>query len=94
MEIKNKNTQAQRAMASHARATASELRQVYGRYSDAKRRAMDYCKGLCARLDGWDLRILGANSMAFSVGFYFTDKGTGAVCFAYITKDYDRFFYA
>ena len=67
------------------------LWQVYGRYSQAKENAMQYCVDLMHRLDGWGIRILSHNCMMFTVGFCFNDPDTGVLRFAYITRDYDRF---
>lgn len=66
------------------------LRDVYGRYSEAKADAEDYCLDLCYnKLNGRGFVILSANTMQFSVGFLFEDPETGAERFAYITRDYN-----
>ena len=70
---------------------ATELYHVYGRFSKAKIEAMDYCKKLMHSLGGKDLKICSHNDQSFSVGFEFPSPTTGAICFAYITKNYDRF---
>lgn len=71
---------------------SSNLYECYANPSAAKRDAMDYCLRLCRDLNGTDLRIIGYNCMVFSVGFVFTDEN-GRKCFAYITRDYDRYMY-
>jgi len=73
---------------------AKSLWDVYGTYSTRKAAAFRYCEDLQRDLNGSALRILSANSQAFTVGFFFKDPETGEGMFAYITKDYDRFCYA
>lgn len=64
------------------------LRDVYGIYSKLKENAYAYCEDLVDKYDGYGLRIIGHNSMAFSVGFIgYID---GLKHFFYITRDYDR----
>ena len=91
MEQVKYNRIAREHYSAYNRATASELWEVYGSYSHAKARAMNRCRRLCADLDGWGLRILSHTSRTFTVGFEFPDPVTGEICFAYITRDYDRF---
>lgn len=74
--------------------TFSDIWDAYGKPSAAKVRAWDYCKNLCSEKNGTDLIITGRNSMKFSAVFKFKEEGTGRDCFAYITKDYDRYAYA
>lgn len=69
----------------------TELYHIYGKFSQAKINAFERCKALMQSLGGEGLRILGHNCDTFSVGFEFPNPETGAMCFAYITKDYDRF---
>lgn len=73
------------------RSSALELWDVYGACSVNKRRAFNFCKELCEALSGHDLKIISHNLQAFTVGFMFTHPTTGADCFAYITRDYNRF---
>ena len=90
--IKSKmNKTMQAAYERYEESTDTELWQVYGRYSHAKRNAMEYCRELCYKLDGHGLRIISHNTMCFSVGFEFTNPTNGAECFAYITRDNNRF---
>ena len=86
-------TQKQREMLdSYERADNSgELYQVYGRFSSAKREALDYCKSVRAQLDGYDPRIPSANSFIFTYAFRYIDED-GDEALAYITPNYDRFF--
>ena len=67
------------------------LDHAYKSYSIAKANAFDYCIDLMKTKNGWGLKIISANTFAFSVGFWFIHPETGAVCFAYITRDYDRY---
>lgn len=71
------------------RSTATELYHVYGRYSEYKISAMQYCRDMCRNFDGHFVRILSHNSNVFSVGFIFQDAEH--TYFAYITRDYDRY---
>ena len=68
---------------------ATKLSDVYGRYSKAKENAFEYCKELCHKLDGRDLKIVSHTVPKFTAGFEFTDPDTGVVKFMYITADYD-----
>lgn len=68
----------------YLRSNDTTLWHIYGRFSEYKQRAYDYCVELMRSLDGYDLRIIGHNCDTFSVGFR-TDTH-----FVYITKSYDR----
>lgn len=74
--------------------TYTDIYDAYEKPSVYKVRAWDYCKRLCAEKNGRDLIITGKNCMKFSAVFKFKEEGTGRDCFAYITKDYDRYAYA
>lgn len=74
--------------------SASDIYTAYKTPSVHKVRAFERCKSLCARLNGYDLRIAAAGHQTFSVVFRFTDAETGKPCVAYITRDYDRFAFA
>ena len=65
-----------------------DLDDVYDSYSDAKRRAYQYCLNLMEEYDGDGIVILAHNCMTFSVGFY--GYINGLKHFFYITRDYDR----
>lgn len=69
----------------------STLEEAYNNCSTAKWRAYHYCLELCRKLDGYNFQILGHNCMTFSVGFEYVGKETGALCYAYITRDHDSF---
>ena len=68
---------------------ATDIHSAYGKPSYAKVAAFEYCRNLCASLDGWGLKILAHGCQTFSVGFEFCDPETGVVRFAYITRDYN-----
>lgn len=76
-------------ISTYNRSEADSLRKVYGRYSDKKERAWDYCKDLCRRYSGERLRVLSHNSFIFTAGFRFTDPETGVLRFMFITPSYD-----
>lgn len=67
------------------------LDDCYSSYSAAKENAMDYCVNLFIDHDGAEMKIIGYNSMTFSVGFMGIVDGKSA--FIYITKDYDRYIF-
>ena len=69
----------------------TELWQVYGRFSHEKAKELEKCKQLAYSLDGERFRIVHHNCHKFTVGFEFPNPETGAMCFAYITRDADRF---
>ena len=69
----------------YRRATATELHQVYGRYSEKKREAFERCRNIQATYGGYDGRICTANGWQFTYGFKF-DNGYHQTCLCYITK--------
>ena len=71
-------------------ATASALWQIYGRYSQQKANAFEYCKRLQYERHGYGLRVFNGNSFTFSAGFQYRDPETGKLMLMYITKDFDR----
>ena len=62
-----------------------DLYDVYASFSREKARAFDYCKDLCRRYGGFCLKIVGANSQTFSVGFEYPDTETGVMMFCWHT---------
>lgn len=78
----------------HRGYTYSDIWEAYDRPSVYKVRAWEYCKQLCADLGGFDMLIASRNTFQFSVCFKFYDQETGALSYAYITRDYDRYGYA
>ena len=74
--------------------TCTDIYDAYDRPSRAKVNAFTYCKQLCNDRDGFDFCIIGHNTSTFSVGFKYYGKETGALCFAYITRDYDSYCFA
>lgn len=85
------NRIARQHYADYINSNATDLDDVYSNYSIYKARAYNRCRDLMLDMNGWGLRILSHNSQAFTVGFEYLDSETGEICFAYITKDYDRF---
>ena len=63
------------------------LYDVYGRFSEAKHKAWEYCKKLCEEKSGSDLRIITANGFQFTAGFEY--EKDGKQMFMYITKASD-----
>lgn len=85
------NKTAREHYSAYLKSTSHDLYDVYSSYSIYKARAYNRCRDLMLDMNGWGLRILSHNSQAFTVGFEYPDSETGEICFAYITKDYDRF---
>lgn len=65
------------------------LRDVYGRYSEAKEKAFKYCLNLMYEYNGRDLKIISHNSFMFTAAFIFNDPDTGVIQFMFITPSYD-----
>lgn len=79
-------TKKQEAMLqAYERATATELHDVYGRFSKAKVNAMEYCKALQRRLQGYGGKICSANTYQFTYAFKYPDFDTGKTCLCYCT---------
>lgn len=85
------NTKTMRnAYANYKVSMMCELYDCYNSFSKAKANAMEYCENLMHELNGRGLRIISYNQNVFTVGFIFTNED-GRECFAYITRDYDRY---
>lgn len=85
----NKTTErGQRIISSYNNATAYQLWHVYGSYSGAKARAYDRCVNLMKSVNGHDLKILGACSNFFSVGFIFVEDGKKYLAYITHANDY------
>lgn len=69
--------------------TARTLKDVYKSFSEAKRYAYDYCVELMKQYNGFNFRIISANTFIFTVGFLFADPETGVVKFMYITPTHE-----
>lgn len=74
---------------SYERSSTHHLYEAYGRFSDKKAEAWEYCEELCKKHDGKGLKILGVNTNFFSAGFLFTDND-GNECLMYITHTNDK----
>ena len=88
MKYEKMNARNARIYESFKQANAYQLYHVYGRYSDAKDKAFDYCVSKCNELSGYRFRIISHNSQIFTVGFLF--EKDGKTFLAYITPAYDR----
>lgn len=69
----------QELLARASRNEGTELRQIYGRWSNLKENAMRECKEKCAAVNGYNFRIIGHTGWAFSVAWNFTNQDTGEV---------------
>lgn len=78
----------------NTRYTYKDIFAAYERPSSAKVRAWNYCRELCDEMNGFDLIISSRNTFHFSACFKFIDKGTGELCYGYITADYNRYCFA
>lgn len=63
----------------------TELYQVYGRFSKKKTDALERCRELQKRYDGYDGRICTASPYQFTYGFKY-DDGYGHTCLCYCTS--------
>lgn len=70
--------------------TYEDLFDAYERPSLNKYIAYCRCERMMDHLNGEDLVITSRNTFAFSVCFEFPHPETGEACFAFITRDYDR----
>ena len=68
-----------------------DIYEAYKSPSVYKVRAFRRCQELCEEMNGFDLVIASHGVQTFSVVFTFINEETGVVCYAYITRDYDRF---
>ena len=83
--------QIKNAFQDYSRSHNYNLFDGYKRPSRDKEKALEYCKRLMHEYNGNTLKIIGYNSMTFSVGFLGTVDGRTA--FIYITKSYDHYIY-
>lgn len=67
----------------------NDITKAYKNPSVAKRRAWNYCKELCAGLNGRELKVVSNNCHFFTAGFQFADKETGVVKYMHITAYHD-----
>ena len=71
------------------RSGAYDLGYVYGRYSEAKGRAWQYCENKRRELHGWELKVISFNTCIFTAGFAYYDIERNCTMFYYITPSYD-----
>ena len=86
-----KTTQIREAYHRYNKSYNYSLRDVYSSFSREKEKAFEYCNNLAAKHNGKAVKIIGACSHAFSVGFLCEIDNRPA--FAYITRDYDRYIF-
>ena len=70
---------------SYKRAYATELREVYSRWSSKKETAFKQCRELMREKDGKNFKIISSNGYMFTAGFEFKNE-KGEDCIMYITK--------
>lgn len=66
----------------------SELYQVYGKNSDAKQNALDYCKMMQYELNGYDGHITTYNTFVFCYAFTFICDGVRKIAYITPTNNY------
>ena len=64
------------------------LYDAYGRFSDRKRDAWEYCEKKCSSLAGVNLKVITYNDNVFTAGFEYRDTDDTPM-FMYITPSYD-----
>lgn len=72
----------------YCRSTDYSLYDAYGRFSQAKANAWEYCENLMREKDGRGLKVVGHNCNVFSAGFIFEENGKEY--FMYITPTRDE----
>lgn len=81
--------QAKANIGSWMASSKKDITSAYKKPSVAKRRAWNYCKELCANLNGKDLKVVSNNCYFFTAGFQFADKETGVLKYMHITAYHD-----
>lgn len=61
------------------RGPKKELYEVYENYSYKKQKALDYCKGVQAKLNGYNATIVSHNSYMFTYAFEYIDYELGSL---------------
>jgi len=62
---------------------------AYERPSRKKVNAWDYCKKLCEKYKGSNLKVVSFNTFIFTAGFTFTDPETKEEMYMHITPTYN-----
>lgn len=75
---------------SYVRSSIDSLFLAYANPSLEKERAWWYCRDLCAKFNGYGLKVIGHNCFMFSAAFLFDRDGETYLM--YITKDHDKAF--
>lgn len=65
------------------------LYNAYGKPSEAKQAAWNYCINLCAKYNGFSLKVVSYNTCIFTAGFLFYQNDK--LCYMHITPNYDQF---
>ena len=88
--MKKANTKTlKNAYANYKQSSNYSLYDCYNSCSYAKEKAFNYCKELCEKYNGKDLKIISYNTFSFSCGF--VGLVDNKKVFVYITKDYNRY---
>lgn len=71
------------------RSDMDDIYKAYAKPSKYKVSAWEDCKNLCAKYEGWGLKVISKNCFMFTAGFLFLTT-SGKEKFMYITRDYNR----
>lgn len=80
------NKQERRIYNAYRNAGATSLRDVYGTWSKAKENAMDYCRRTQYEQNGYNGRIISANTFQFTYAFVYETEDDNTPWLYYITK--------
>lgn len=69
----------------------TDIYDAYKNPSIYKIRAWNYCKEMCNKYGGYNLKINSYNCQSFTCTFEFVHPIDGNLCVAYLTRDYSRF---
>ena len=89
MTTKEQENRARANYADYRRSTWTEIYDAYDSFSKGKVDAWKYCKNLCEKFNGRDLKVIHKNCHKFTAGFEYTDPETCEIMFMYITKGSD-----
>lgn len=85
-----KSKEALKHYESYCRSRDYYLSDVYGRYSQAKANAWEYCERLAQENEGSGLKVVSHNLNVFTAGFEFMKDGE--LCYCHITPSKDIYY--
>ncbi|MBQ0112276.1 MAG: hypothetical protein KBT03_04015, partial [Bacteroidales bacterium] len=72
---------------SYLKSDDENIFQAYGKPSQEKIKAYSYCEQICKEYDGKNIKVVGASTYIFTVGFEITYNDEQ--CFVYITPQHN-----